>query len=168
MNRIGTGYDAHRLVKGRDLVIGGVNIPFNKGLKGHSDADVLTHAIMDALLGAVALGDIGMHFPDTDPAYFEADSMELLGEVAQKICDAGYAVCNIDSTIIAEQPKLKGYIPAMRENIARRLGIESVQVSVKATTTEGMGFAGRQEGIYAYALCSLIPAAACNKDNIGP
>ena len=155
MLRIGIGYDAHRLVEGRPLIIGGVSIPFGKGLEGHSDADVLAHAIMDALLGASAMGDIGMHFPDTDPAYAGADSMKLLQEVGKKLRGAGYTVINIDGIIIAQQPRMAEHIPRMRENIARALGLDMSRVSVKATTTEGMGFPGRGEGIAAQAAVLL-------------
>ena len=155
MLRIGIGYDAHRLVEGRPLTIGGVNISFDKGLEGHSDADVLAHAIMDALLGASAMGDIGMHFPDTDPAYAGADSMKLLQEVGKKLRGAGYTVINIDGIIIAQQPRMAEHIPRMRENIARALGLDMSRVSVKATTTEGMGFPGRGEGIAAQAAVLL-------------
>lgn len=155
MLRIGIGYDAHRLVEGRPLIIGGVSIPFGKGLEGHSDADVLAHAIMDALLGASAMGDIGMHFPDTDHAYAGADSMKLLQEVGKKLRGAGYTVINIDGIIIAQQPRMAEHIPRMRENIARALGLDMSRVSVKATTTEGMGFPGRGEGIAAQAAVLL-------------
>ena len=145
--RIGHGYDVHRLVSGRDLILGGVKIPYELGLDGHSDADVLLHAVMDALLGAAALRDIGYHFPDTDPAYKGADSMELLKIVGQKIAAAGYRVGNIDVTMIAQKPKLKDYIPAMTENIARALDIPVGRVNVKATTEEKLGFTGSGEGI---------------------
>ncbi len=155
MLRIGIGYDAHRLVEGRPLIIGGVSIPFGKGLEGHSDADVLAHAVTDALLGASAMGDIGMHFPDTDPAYAGADSMKLLQEVGKKLRGAGYTVINIDGIIIAQQPRMAEHIPRMRENIARALGLDMSRVSVKATTTEGMGFPGRGEGIAAQAAVLL-------------
>lgn len=150
--RIGTGYDVHRLVEGRSLILGGVNIPFNRGLLGHSDADVLLHAICDALLGAAALGDIGQHFPDTSSKYKDIDSLILLQQVGQLLKEHGFAIVNIDSTIVAEQPKLASYIPAMTANIARTVGIEPGQVSVKATTTEAMGFEGREEGISAQAV----------------
>ena len=143
MNRIGIGYDAHRLVKGRPLIIGGVDIPFDKGLEGHSDADVLAHAVVDALLGAAAMGDIGVHFPDTDPAYSGADSMKLLGKVGGKLGAVGYTIVNIDGIIIAQQPRMGEHVPRMRENIARVLGLDTSRVSIKATTTEGMGFSGR-------------------------
>lgn len=156
MNRIGIGYDVHRLVRGRPLIIGGVNIPFEKGLMGHSDADVLIHAIMDALLGAAALGDIGEHFPDRENAYLQADSLELLGRVKNKLYDAGYMPCNIDSIIIAQRPRMAEYIPTMRENIANKLCISLDRVSVKATTTEGIGWIGAGEGIAAQAVCHLV------------
>ena len=150
--RIGHGYDVHRLVPGRTLILGGVNIPFDLGLDGHSDADVLFHAVMDALLGAAALGDIGRHFPDTDPAYKGADSGKLLAVVGQKITGAGYRVGNIDVTMIAQKPKLKDYIPQMEENIARILGIERNRVNVKATTEEHLGFTGDGSGMSCHAV----------------
>jgi 2-C-methyl-D-erythritol 2,4-cyclodiphosphate synthase len=150
--RIGTGYDVHRLEIGRRLILGGVNIPFALGLQGHSDADVLVHAICDALLGAAALGDIGKHFPDSDPAYKDADSLLLLAEVGKKLAQLGFTVVNIDSTVIAQQPRLAGYITEMRANIAHSLGLDIEQISVKATTTERLGFEGRQEGISAQAV----------------
>ena len=153
--RIGHGYDVHRLIRGRDLILGGVKIPYELGLDGHSDADVLLHAVMDALLGAAALRDIGYHFPDTDPAYKGADSMELLKIVGQKIAAAGYRVGNIDVTMIAQKPKLKDYIPAMTENVARALGIAADQVNVKATTEEKLGFTGSGEGMRCHAVCLL-------------
>lgn len=153
--RIGSGYDAHRLVEGRDLVLGGVKIPYEKGLLGHSDADVLLHAVMDALLGAAALGDIGRHFPDSDPAYKGADSKKLLSEVWGLIFANGYCIMNVDATIIAQKPKLAPYIEEMRRNIAEALQIESGQVNIKATTEEGMGFTGAGEGIAASAVCLL-------------
>ena len=153
--RIGHGYDVHRLVSGRDLILGGVKIPYELGLDGHSDADVLLHAVMDALLGAAALRDIGYHFPDTDPAYKGADSLELLKIVGQKIADAGYRVGNIDVTMIAQKPKLKDYIPAMTENIARALDIPVGRVNVKATTEEKLGFTGSGEGMRCHAVCLL-------------
>ncbi|MGN0826897.1 MAG: 2-C-methyl-D-erythritol 2,4-cyclodiphosphate synthase [Kiritimatiellia bacterium] len=149
--RTGTGFDAHRLVPNRPLVLGGVRIPHALGLLGHSDADVLVHALMDALLGAAALGDIGLHFPDTDPAYEGADSMRLLEQVAHLLSDRHYAIANIDATVIAEAPKLRPHIEAMRANLARALQIPSDTVSVKATTVEGMGALGRKEGIAALA-----------------
>lgn len=153
--RIGTGYDVHKLVEGRDLILGGVNIPYEKGLLGHSDADVLLHAIMDAMLGAAALGDIGKHFPDTDVAYKGASSIELLKRVGEIIEENHYIVGNIDSTIIAQRPKLAAYIPAMRENIAKTLGLDITQVSVKATTEEGLGFTGNGDGIAVQAVALL-------------
>lgn len=153
--RIGHGYDVHRLTRGRDLILGGVKIPYELGLDGHSDADVLLHAVMDALLGAAALRDIGYHFPDTNPAYKGADSMELLKIVGQKIADAGYRVGNIDVTMIAQKPKLKDYIPAMTENIARALDIPVGRVNVKATTEEKLGFTGSGEGMRCHAVCLL-------------
>ena len=153
--RIGNGYDVHRLVQDRDLILGGVNIPYEFGLLGHSDADVLAHAIMDALLGAAALGDIGLLFPDTDPEYEGADSMKLMSEVGQRLSDEGYVIGNIDATVIAQKPKLRPYIDNMRENIAMALGILPSQVSVKATTEEGLGFTGAGEGIAATAVCLI-------------
>lgn len=153
--RIGIGYDAHRLVKGRKLVLGGVEIPYEKGLLGHSDADVLVHAINDALLGAAALGDIGVHFPDTDPEYKDIQSILLLKRVGEMLKREGFGVVNIDSVICAERPKLSPYIDKMRENIAQALNISKDKVSVKATTTEGMGFEGRGEGISAQAVCLI-------------
>lgn len=156
--RIGHGYDVHRLVPGRDLILGGVKIPDALGLDGHSDADVLLHAVMDALLGAAALRDIGYHFPDTDPAYKGANSLELLKIVGQKLTAAGYRVGNIDVTMIAQKPKLKDYIPAMAENIAAALGIGVGQVNVKATTEEHLGFTGTGEGMSCHAVCLLEEA----------
>lgn len=153
--KIGMGYDVHKLVEGRKLILGGVEIPYEKGLLGHSDADVLIHAIMDALLGAAALGDIGKHFPDTDPAYKGADSMDLLGEVRKKLDDQNYIIGNIDATVIAQKPKLASYIEQMRGNIADTLGIDKNQVNVKATTEEGLGFTGQGQGISAQAICLL-------------
>ena len=140
--RIGTGYDVHRLVEGRKLILGGVDIPYEKGLLGHSDADVLVHAIMDALLGAAALGDIGLHFPDSDPAYEGADSLSLAGHVSRILEDNGWIIENVDSTVIAQAPKLRPYIDQMRTNIARALRIDVTKVSVKATTEEHLGFTG--------------------------
>ena len=153
--RIGHGYDVHRLVQGRDLILGGVNIPYELGLDGHSDADVLLHAVMDALLGAAGLRDIGYHFPDTDPRYKGADSMELLKEVGRKLTAAGYRVGNIDVTMIAQRPKLKDHIPTMAKNIAAALGIEETRVNVKATTEEKLGFTGTGEGMSCHAVCLL-------------
>lgn len=153
--RIGMGYDVHRLAENRKMIIGGVEIPYEKGLLGHSDADVLLHAIMDALLGAAALGDIGKHFPDTDPAYEGISSMKLLEKVGQLLEDNRYVIENIDATIIAQKPKMRPYIDTMRENIAGALGIELFQVNVKATTEEGLGFTGSGEGISSQAICLL-------------
>ena len=153
--RIGHGYDVHKLVEGRDLILGGVKIPYEKGLLGHSDADVLLHAVSDSLLGAAALGDIGKHFPDTDPAYKGADSLELLRIVGKKVAEAGYKVGNIDVTMIAQRPKLKDHIPTMRENIARVLNVEVGQVNVKATTEEHLGFTGDGSGMACHAVCLL-------------
>ena len=153
--RIGHGYDVHRLVEGRDLILGGVKIPFEKGLDGHSDADVLLHAISDALLGAAALGDIGKHFPDTDPAYKGADSAKLLAAVGEKIAQKGYRVGNIDVTMIAQKPKLRPYIAQMEQNIAAALGIEVERVNVKATTEEHLGFTGDGSGMACHAVCLL-------------
>jgi 2-C-methyl-D-erythritol 2,4-cyclodiphosphate synthase len=156
--RIGQGFDAHRLVSGRTLILGGVSIPYELGLLGHSDADVLAHAIMDALLGGVGSGDIGQHFPDNDPAYKDARSTDLLRKVMQIVTGSGYQVENIDATIIAERPKLAGYIPEMRRNLANIIGIDIGNISIKATTTEGLGFAGRGEGIAAMAVVLLEKA----------
>ena len=159
MMRIGHGYDVHKLVEGRDLILGGVKIPHRLGLLGHSDADVLLHAISDALLGALALGDIGKHFPDTDPAYKGADSIVLLQHVMELIEAEGYTVGNIDATILAQQPKLRPHIDAMRGNIAKAVGADISQISVKATTEEHLGFTGREEGIAAHAVCLLVKKA---------
>lgn len=153
--RIGTGYDVHRLVPDRDLMIGGVRIPYEKGLLGHSDADVLLHAVMDALLGAAALGDIGKLFPDSDPEYEGADSLKLLEKVCARVRQAGFDIGNLDSTVIAQRPKLAPYIDRMRENLAAACGIDPGRVSVKATTEEGLGFTGSGEGIAASAVCLL-------------
>ena len=153
--RIGHGYDVHKLVEGRPLILGGVTIPYALGLDGHSDADVLLHSVSDALLGAAGLGDIGRHFPDTDPSYKGANSLKLLEIVAQKIAQAGYAVGNIDVTMIAQKPKLKDYIPQMQVNIARVLQIEESQVNVKATTEEYLGFTGDGSGMSCHAVCLL-------------
>ena len=154
--RIGHGYDVHRLVPERDLILGGVKIPYELGLLGHSDADVLLHAVMDALLGAAALRDIGYHFPDTDPTYKGADSRVLLRAVGEKIKEAGYSVGNIDVTMIAQRPKLKEYIPTMVENIAADLNIAQNQVNIKATTEEKLGFTGEGLGMSCHAVCLLI------------
>jgi 2-C-methyl-D-erythritol 2,4-cyclodiphosphate synthase len=153
--RIGHGYDVHKLVEGRDLILGGVKIPYEKGLLGHSDADVLLHAVSDSLLGAAALGDIGVHFPDTDPAYKGADSPKLLEIVGQKVEKAGFSISNIDVTMIAQRPKLKEHIPQMRENIAKVLNLEVNQVNVKATTEEHLGFTGDGSGMACHAVCLL-------------
>lgn len=155
--RIGHGYDVHRLVPGRKLILGGVEIPHHLGLLGHSDADVAAHALADALLGASALGDIGQHFPDKDPAYAGADSLVLLAKVAELLSAEGWRVENTDVTILAQRPKLKPHIPQMRENFARAMGVPVTAVSVKATTEEGLGFTGREEGIAAHAV-ALIEA----------
>ena len=153
--RIGMGYDVHRLSAGRKLIIGGVDIPCEKGLLGHSDADVLLHAIMDALLGAAALGDIGSHFPDTDPEYEGISSIRLLEHVGRLLEEHQYQIGNIDATIIAQKPKMRPHIDQMRENIARALGTDPEKISVKATTEEGLGFTGKGEGISAQAVCLL-------------
>ena len=153
--RIGHGYDVHRLVECRDLILGGVKIPYERGLLGHSDADVLLHAVSDALLGAAALGDIGKHFPDTDPAYKGADSMKLLETVAKKVKNAGFSVNNVDVTMIAQAPKLRPYIDQMRQNIANALEIDVSRVNVKATTEEHLGFTGSGEGMACHAVCLL-------------
>ncbi len=153
--RVGMGYDVHRLVEGRDLILGGVKIPHALGLLGHSDADVLLHAIMDALLGAASLGDIGKHFPDTDPRYEGISSMELLKHVAGLIGEKGYLVENIDAVIIAQKPKMRPYIEEMERNIASVLNITAGQVNIKATTEEGLGFTGTEEGISSHAVCAL-------------
>lgn len=153
--RIGHGYDVHRFAENRALILGGVNIPYEYGLLGHSDADVLLHAVMDALLGAAALRDIGFHFPDNDPRYKDASSLALLGCVAEKIAEKGYALGNLDVTVIAQAPKLAPHIPLMRENIAAQLSVDIDRVNIKATTEEGLGFTGRKEGIACHAVCLL-------------
>ena len=153
--RIGHGYDVHKLTEGRRLVLGGVEIPHTLGLLGHSDADVLVHAVMDALIGAMALGDIGKHFPDNDNAYLDISSIKLLARVQELLCENGYAVSNIDATVIAQKPKLAPHIDQMRENIAKTLGITTSQVNVKATTEERLGFTGREEGIAAHAVALI-------------
>lgn len=153
--RIGHGYDVHRLVENRKCIIGGVDIPYEKGLLGHSDADVLVHAIMDALLGAAALGDIGLHFPDNDPAYKDADSLRLLEAVGDLLEEKLYVIDNIDATILAQAPKMRPHIDKMRENIAKALKLDVDIVNVKATTEEGLGFTGKGEGIAAHAVCLL-------------
>ena len=165
--RIGQGYDVHKLTDGRDLILGGVKVPYEKGLLGHSDADVLVHAVMAALLGAAALGDIGEHFPDTDPAYKGISSVELLKRVGTLLEEKGYVIENIDATIIAQRPKLKDYRPQMAENIAAALGIPADRVSVKATTEEGLGFTGSGEGISAQAITLLTTVGDyCYDDKI--
>lgn len=153
--RVGIGFDVHRLVESRPLIIGGVTIPYHLGLQGHSDADVLLHAIADGLLGAAGLGDIGMHFPDTDPQYLGISSMTLLSDVKQKIMKAGFDVNNVDAVIVAQQPKMAPYIPEMKLNIARVLEVGAQAVNIKATTTERLGFTGRGEGIAAWAAVTL-------------
>ncbi len=153
--RIGHGYDVHRLVEGRLLILGGVQIPYSLGLDGHSDADVLLHAVMDSLLGAAAMRDIGYHFPDTDPAYKGADSRALLREVGRMITEAGYRISNLDVTMIAQKPKLKEYIPQMMENIAQDLNLKENQVNIKATTEEHLGFTGDGSGMSCHAVCLL-------------
>ena len=155
MLRIGQGYDVHRLVEERKLILGGVEIPWEKGLLGHSDADVLLHAVMDALLGAAAMGDIGKLFPDTDPRYAGADSRGLLREVCSRLADAGWSISNVDATVVAQRPKLAPYIPEMRAHMAEDMGVSPDQVSVKATTEEHLGFTGRGEGISAMAVALL-------------
>ena len=154
--RIGHGYDVHRLVAGRKLILGGVDIPHDTGLLGHSDADVLLHAVSDAILGAIAAGDIGKHFPDSDPAYKGADSIELLRHVMGLAREKGYCIGNIDATIVAQKPKLAPFIEQMKLNIAAAVGAEPDRINVKATTTEELGFAGRKEGIAAYAVALLL------------
>ena len=153
--RVGMGYDVHRLTAGRKLILGGVEIPYGKGLLGHSDADVLVHAVMDALLGAAALGDIGKHFPDTDPEYEGVSSIRLLEHVGRLLDEKGYVIENIDATVVAQRPKMRPYIEQMRENIATALRIETEQVNVKATTEEGLGFTGTGEGISSQAVCAV-------------
>ena len=166
--RIGMGYDVHRLTEGRDLILGGVKIPYEKGLLGHSDADVLLHAVMDALLGAAALGDIGKHFPDPDPAYKGIPSLKLLEHVGELLEKEGYTVGNIDATIIAQRPKMAPHIPIMRKNIAEVLRIEESQINIKATTEEGLGFTGSGEGISSQAVCLLFPAEYVYDDVMEP
>lgn len=153
--RIGHGYDVHKFAEDRELILGGVKIPYEKGLLGHSDADVLLHALSDALLGAAGLRDIGYHFPDTDPAYKGADSLELLRQVCKKVKQKGYQISNVDVTLIAQRPKVGQYVPKMMEHIADALGIDVDRVNVKATTEEGLGFTGRLEGISCHAVCLL-------------
>lgn len=163
--RIGQGYDVHKLVEGRDLILGGVTIPYEKGLLGHSDADVLTHAVIEALLGAAALGDIGQHFPDTDPAYKGVSSIELLKHVGNLLEEQGYVIENIDATIIAQKPKMASYRPQMMENIAQALNLSVSRVNVKATTEEGLGFTGSGEGISSQAITLLTAAEDYCYDN---
>ena len=153
--RIGHGYDVHRLVEGRRLILGGVDVPWERGLLGHSDADVLTHAVMDALLGAAGLGDIGRHFPDTDPAYAGADSLKLLAHVVALLRERGFTVGNVDATVLAQRPKLAPHIPQMRDNLARTMEVGPEQVTVKATTEEGLGFTGSGEGMAAHAVALI-------------
>lgn len=153
--RIGFGYDVHKFVDGRKLILGGVEVPFEEGLLGHSDADVLLHAVIDALLGAAGLGDIGRHFPDTDPSYKGISSVELLKRVLALLTEKGFKIINIDSTIVAQKPRLAGFIPIMQENIAKALGLETGQVNIKAKTEEGLGFTGSLEGIKAYAVALI-------------
>jgi 2-C-methyl-D-erythritol 2,4-cyclodiphosphate synthase len=155
--RIGIGYDVHRLVENRPLILGGVRIPHERGLEGHSDADVLLHAVGDALLGAAALGDLGAHFPDTEAEWEDADSQQLLRTVAERVREAGYAPHNVDATVLLERPKLRPHVTAMRGNIAAALSLDADRVSVKATTTEGLGPEGREEGVTAQAVCTLRP-----------
>ena len=155
MFRVGHGYDVHRLVSERKLILGGVEVPYELGLLGHSDADVLTHAVMDALLGAAALGDIGKHFPDTDPAYKGADSLKLLDRVMELLAERGWRVGNVDATIVAQRPKLAAFLPQMKENLAERMGVDPEQVNVKATTEEKLGFTGAGEGMAVHAVALL-------------
>ena len=162
--RVGMGYDVHKLVEGRKLILGGVNVPYEKGLLGHSDADVLTHAIMDALLGAAALGDIGRHFPDTDEKYKGADSIELLRHVKKLLDEKQFVISNIDATVIAQRPKLKDFIPDMVTTIAEALSLSENQVNIKATTEEGLGFTGSGEGISSQAICLLETVENYNYD----
>ncbi|RHP50130.1 2-C-methyl-D-erythritol 2,4-cyclodiphosphate synthase [Clostridiaceae bacterium AF31-3BH] len=164
--RVGMGYDVHRLVEGRDLILGGVTIPYEKGLLGHSDADVLLHAIMDALLGAAALGDIGKHFPDTDDKYKGISSIKLLEHVGELLEEHNYQIVNLDATIIAQRPKMAPYIPQMVKNVAETLHIDESQVNIKATTEEGLGFTGTGEGISSQAICSLMPITAYIDEDI--
>ena len=164
--RVGLGYDVHRLVEDRDLILGGVKIPYEKGLLGHSDADVLLHAISDALLGAAALGDIGKHFPDTDPKYKGADSLKLLEHVGKLLEEKNYQIINIDATIIAQRPKMAPHIPQMVKNVAAVLKLDVDQVNIKATTEEGLGFTGTGEGISSQAICSIMPITAYIDEDI--
>jgi 2-C-methyl-D-erythritol 2,4-cyclodiphosphate synthase len=154
--RIGYGYDVHQFTEGRKLILGGIEVPFEKGLKGHSDADVLLHAIIDALYGALALGDIGAHFPDNDPAYKDANSVDLLNHCYSLVQEKGYVIGNLDATVVTERPKLRPYINSIRSNVAEILGTENENISVKATTSEKMGFAGREEGMIAHCVVLLV------------
>jgi len=154
--RVGFGYDVHRLVEGRSLILGGVNIPHHLGLSGHSDADVLIHAMIDAILGALAKGDIGQHFPDNDPAYKDMDSMVMLKRVMEWVNADGYKINQLDTTVVAEKPRLSPFVEAMKQRLSETLAIQTDQINIKATTTEGMGFCGRQEGVAAYAIVSLV------------
>ena len=165
MFRVGFGYDVHCLVEGRRLILGGIDIPWEKGLFGHSDADVLVHAIMDGILGALGRGDIGRHFPDTNPAYKDGDSLLMLQEVILMAREDGYSINNIDSTIVAQKPKLAPYIDRMREKLSGILDVDVGRVNIKATTTEGMGFAGKGEGMEAYSVVSLVKTSKENNDN---
>jgi 2-C-methyl-D-erythritol 2,4-cyclodiphosphate synthase len=158
--RIGFGYDVHRLVEGRPLIIGGVNIPYHLGLVGHSDADVLTHAIIDGILGALARGDIGQHFPDSDPTYKDIDSLLLLKKVMEWVKEDGFRIHNLDTTIVAEKPRLSTYLPTMREGLCETLDIQIDQINIKATTSEGLGFCGHHEGIVAFSVVSLISSSS--------
>lgn len=164
--RVGMGYDVHRLTEGRALILCGVRIPYEKGLLGHSDADVAVHAIMDALLGAAALGDIGKHFPDTDPAYEGISSILLLQKVGDLLEENNYIIENIDATIVAQRPKLLSYMPQMVKNVAEALGLEETQVNIKATTEEGLGFTGALEGISAQAVCLIEPLADFSQEDV--
>lgn len=165
--RVGNGYDVHRLVEGRKLMMGGVEIPYEKGLLGHSDADVLLHAVCDALLGAAGLGDIGRHFPDTSAQYKGISSLKLVAEVCRMLSDNGYRVLNIDCTIVAERPKMAPYVPSMVGNIAAAVSVERKAINVKATTTEGLGFEGRGEGIAAFAVCTIVPITGAGGNREG-
>jgi len=160
MFRSGIGYDVHQLVAGRPLILGGVHVESEKGLSGHSDADVLTHAIADALLGAASLGDIGSHFPDTDPKWKDANSLKLLGRVSELLTEAGFSIANVDATVVLESPRLRPYIDEMKERLAECLNVNSSDISVKATTSEKMGFVGNEEGAAALATCSIYSAKA--------
>jgi 2-C-methyl-D-erythritol 2,4-cyclodiphosphate synthase len=160
LSRIGFGYDVHRLVEGRPLIIGGVNIPYHLGLVGHSDADVLTHAIIDGILGALARGDIGQHFPDSDPTYKDIDSLLLLKKVMEWVKEDGFRIHNLDTTIVAEKPRLSTYLPTMREGLCETMDIRIDQINIKATTSEGLGFCGHHEGIVAFSVVNLISSSS--------